>query len=114
MEAGLLDVMMLHRQMEIREEETNRIEVGCEMRLPSPMDVSVAKKLQIELHHPEAEEYPEEFVSGSGDFLEDSDLFSGDSELNGKSQKITLGQKSSIYPKIHILKILLFTKFTIS
>ena len=87
MEAGLLDVMMLHRQMEIREEETNRIEVGCEMRLPSPMDVSVAKKLQIELHQPEAEEYPEEFVSGSGDFLEDSDLFSGDSELNGKSQK---------------------------
>ena len=86
MEAGLLDVMMLHRQMEIREEETNRIEVGCEMRLPSPMDVSVAKKLQIELRHAE-EEYPEEFVAGSGDFFEDSDQFSGDAELNGKPQK---------------------------
>ena len=96
-EAGLLDVMMLHRQMEIREEETNRIEVGCEMRLPSPMDVSVAKKLQIELHHPE-EEYPEEFVAGSGDFFEDSDLFSGDSELNGKSQK-----NETFFGNIHFL-----------
>ena len=30
------------------------------------------------------------------------------------TQRITLGQKSSSYPKIHILKISLFTKFTFS
>ena len=79
-EAGLLDVVMLQRHMEIGEAEAQRIEVGCEMRLPSPLDVSVAKKLQIQLGS--NEEDPE----GSGDYFEDSGLFSGKEEIgvNGK------------------------------
>ena len=74
--------------MEIGVAEAQRIEVGCEMRLPSPLDVSVAKKLQIQLGS--NEEDPEGFFSGSGDYFEDSDgasgLFSGEEEieLNGK------------------------------
>ena len=80
-EAGLLDVVMLQRHMEIGEAEAQRIEVGCEMRLPSPLDVSVAKKLQIQLGGIE---------EGSGDYFEDSDgasgLFFGEVEIgvNGK------------------------------
>jgi len=74
-EAGLLDVVMLQRHMEIGEAEAQRIEVGCEMRLPSPLDVSVAKKLQIQLGS--NEEDPE----GSGDYFEDSGLFSGKEEI---------------------------------
>ena len=87
-ETGLLDVIMLHRHMEIGVAEAQRIEVGCEMRLPSPLDVSVAKKLQIQLGS--NEEDPEGFFSGSGDYFEDSDgasgLFSGEEEIgvNGK------------------------------
>ena len=32
--------------------------------------------------------------------------------LDGGKESITLGQKSTFYPKIHILKIAIFTKFT--
>ena len=89
MEVGLLDVTMLHHHVDIGEEASN-IEVGCEMRLPSPLDVSVAKKVQIQILR---NEEPGEIYSGSGDSADEdgsgSALFSGDFEdieSNGKNK----------------------------
>ena len=88
LELGLLDVTTLHHHVAIGEEVSKRIEVGCEMRLPSPLDVSVAKKVQIQILR--NEEPGEIYASGSGDYMDEgsgSGLFSGDFEeveSNGK------------------------------
>ena len=83
MEVGLLDVTMLHHHVDIGSDEAlSTIEVGCEMRLPSPLDVSVAKKVQIQILR--NEEPGEIYYSGSGDSEDEegsgSGLFSGDFE----------------------------------